>query len=1158
MKLKAIELKGFKSFADRTRIEFLDGVTCVVGPNGCGKSNITDAIRWVLGEQSSGSLRASKMEDVIFNGTEHRPPLHFAEVSLLFDEAEEVLETGARELSIKRILHRSGDSSYYINGSLVRLKDVKELLMDTGIGISGYSLISQGDIEDILKDSKFNRRKIFEEASGISLFDFKKREAERKLYRVEENLTRLRDIFQELDQRMGPLEEASDKAKRYQELKEQYKAINIHFLLLDYDNHHGKLSELESSIGELSKKLDSYTLEEEDIRHRRGESQEKLSKNREQEGALQALLQEKRQVREEILIDVKLTEQRLLQKREEQPKLDEDIKGLEIKLEDTKKITEELNEQVLQSEKERDQAQLELSDYHEKLQRLRSLLERSDVEHQDHNQKKHELEASLAQAKENHRFLSEQLEREKAHHQSMIEDKREVKIQRRSLEDQLMEKEVELQELSELLSSLTEKKKGFEEQASFIQREVEVLKKDLHQDQLEQGRLETELQLLDSFSEETKGRSEENLSLLDPSLKQRHVGHLLDKISPKKGYERAVESVLETYRSTLIFSGERDHLSRFETLFKHPQRIYFNEHKSREYQLKDGHRPLTSILTYKRTDEAWIEALFGHIAFAESYTGEELSYELVTREGTLIKQDGTVWIAPADHKGTTYRDRRELFEKLRNVEQRVLDMEESLITAEENLLLVKDHLQETQAEEQEKQGESHHLREALQQAKEQLALISYKERQLVESNERLTSTLSSHQDRLDQLSEKISDETKQLEDLLKMKASEVPEDSKTHFNELLEAQTEKRIEVTKLEESYYHKLKNLQFQRHALEDAKAQREQLEKSRKDLLEKLEELQRDLDEKREVQGQIQQDMAEISEHLRLIQEESLKYQDSLIQLENRRDELLRMISEAKEEHQSLEIHEVRLQEKVQNITTELWSQYELSVFAAKQKWDPKGSFQRKQLKELSLEMLSLEPVNLGAIEEFSELKERYTFLSEQMSDLERSKKDIEKSIKSLEKKMLASFKSTFQDIKVHFKQVFSDLFQGGTGDIQLVDEENVLESDILILASPPGKKLTHMNLLSGGEKALTAIALLFSVLRAKPAPFYVLDEIEAALDDYNISRFGHFLEEFSKGSQFIIITHRKGTMQYAKALYGVSMEEKGVSNMVSLQIKEQDHA
>ncbi len=1153
MKLKRIELKGFKSFPDRTVINFIDGITAIVGPNGCGKSNIVDAIHWVLGEQKTTTLRAKKMEDVIFSGTENKNSLNYAHVQLIFDDGKSIDEQYSGELCIERYLYRDGQSSYIVNSKEVRLKDLKNLLMDTSIGISGYSIIRQGDIENILSDSKFNRRIIFEEASGISALTYKKDESKRRLLKVNNNLIRVEDIYNEIKSRIGPLKEESEKAKRYLDLKEKTKKIELYFQYNDYNKYDSKAISLTEELNEQREKLESKTSKINKIKENVLHEKSKINDIEEKVSTLKQLREDKLQNRNTIFVERKVIEERLLLKKQIRANLEEESRG-SFDIEKYNDISKNL-------ERERLEAKADLDRSEEKLKSLESRIESESVKRAELKEKRNSIQSSIGKLFDERNELdykiknySDKLEYidnefiDVKNNISKIEkDKGSAEQGIIKIKETLETKTTKLSDSSKELSDLSSKRDSIKERSENAKIKISEIKSHISTLEKEKSML---LQMKKDVFEE--GEKYEPLNHKYDSF--------IDAIDVDVKYASALESVLGSSLYSVFSSVEQIK----KEVEEHDRTYYLirEELVNKSSKIK-GTIPACDVV--KTKDDRVKNFLSSIFIVDNTLKAEKLQADLkkgqilVTLKGDVFYPNGIVKLLSKkdEHVGALYVESRikeiskELKEKNKKLEKAISSFEKTEIEFRSILKKIESLSLEREELELGKKQEEISIRELE-------FSISSNERRIEEYSNKLES-LSKEKDFFEKETEKsrkciLERDKIRLEH--EKNLGKINSEIESFNNlELLSLKTDLSIEHTK-------NLNELSRIEVLIEDNKKNIDLLITRKNDNKNKKIQISEEIENLSENIDALNKQYSDLSLALKEEDEVIFSYskdrKTSLIEL-SKLEEIIERENEEwlelKEALSKKEIDFTRNDERRSSISRDIWDKYSYSMLQVKSIVD---SFEevpkRREYKQNMMEMLSLEPVNIGAIKEYKKEKARYDFLGKQLSDIQKSQKDLKKTILKLEEQMKIDFLSTFEKIKTNYTDVFRSLFRGGKASIKLVDPEDPLGSDISIFASPPGKKLQHMDLLSGGEKSLCAIALLFAVLKIKPAPFYVLDEIEAALDDINIERFGNFLLGFSEDSQFIAITHRKGTMEFARALYGVSMEQKGITKIVSVKLGE----
>lgn len=1002
MYLKRIEMKGFKSFADRTIIEFNNKITCVVGPNGSGKSNVADAFRWVLGEQSYKNLRSSNMSDVIFNGTKTRSALAFAEVCIVFDNSERIFDSDFLEISIKRRLYKSGESEYYINEASCRLKDIRRLLMDTGIGVEGYSIIAQGRIEQLLSANHAERRLIFEEAAGIVKYKNSKEESLKKLEKSQANIDRVNDIILELENRIEPLREQSEKAMEYKELTNELKGLEINVFVEDVTRLDCELAAIDKEINALERKkerlideLNEFAAQNVKLTSEYEALQEKISQKNSE---VRTLDQSNRDIGHLISLNeqrIELTDRHVLEIKAE----------IEKSLEERVQIDERIRERMEQTKSNL-----------EKLQKECSMI-------QKHLEEKQTLE--------------EQMKQRLGHYEAGLEN----------LKQKLFQSE----------RSLTKNKS-----------EWEILK---HQEQNNEG-----------FDKSVK----ELLKLTQNDSKVH--GTLRDMIELDEKFERAIESALGKALQNVVVE-DREVATGYINLLKTKNlgRVTFlplREIQARNIasiKLRKGfYGCAVDILSFHEKYRNLISYLLGNVFLVDSLEIANSMYREFPKGARVISLDGDLMMIGGAITGGS--------KQYENKSGSILGRKKKI---ERLALIVK--------------GESEQINKYLTQKKEY-------EKDLFELRQDFQSTKNSYSElesRLRFAKTMIKTHEEQLGDIEKSKVSEL-EKLALGVEQKRQKSEQYLIEISKLKEE--------------IASAKGK---IDKNSESILEK------------------QEDLRELGTQKDSISKEIESFQAKNRQYEGR-------INDMQLERSKFDVDRVRVESKRENILQNLWDVYEIGYLEA---MDYRTDFNYEEsaskIKSIKSKLKKIGDVNLSSIEDYRIQKERYEFLTAQRSDLDESIAKLKKLIKEIDSQMKQNFLESFEKIRASFQDTFSKLFGGGNVDLELKGSEDVLEADIMINAQPPGKKLQTLELMSGGEKALTAIALLFAILSTNPSPFCILDEIEAALDDVNIFRFSEFLKQYSENSQFIIITHRRGTMEIADAIYGVTMEEQGVSKVLYKQ-------
>ncbi len=1185
MYLKKIELKGFKSFADRTTIDLMQGLTCVVGPNGSGKSNITDAIRWVLGEQKVKTLRGAKMEDVIFNGTHRRSALGAAEVSLHFSNEDRRFPIDFSEIVLARRLYRSGESEYLINDAPCRLKDVRELFMDTGVGTEGYSLIGQGRIDSIISGSSEDRRMIFEEAAGIVKYKQKKREALKKLDNTELNLMRLEDLSMDLKARLGPLQQESEKAKAYVSLSDALREIEVAVFLADYDK--------------LTVKLDKV-LAEYDRLFEEKEAQEKaLTEHRDRLTTLDDALNAMEQLCQPI-------EENRLKFNNEDKALDGDLALWDEKLRNAELEYGRLQETLDQEKGEQTalevegkalaEAELQVT---EKLSSLRAVLNERQAAIEALSRTITELEAvessarseAIALISKSERAASEirvkrdyighleeriealsqeatsagaQLE---AVHQRLGETlqlKEQATKRRTALAGKVEAQGIERQSLISQLKQLEEKKGHAETQRHKLMAEREAL------ENLEKNYEGYDLSVKRLMQDLKKDTASANAA-------QGVLGVLAEKIQVAKGYETAVEVALGRGAQNVICDNEQTAKRLIERLkAKQLGRVTFlplslvgksQSSASQLEGLKGFVGMADSLVDAPEAIQPAVRHLIGRTAVFEGYDEAVEAFRksggkwrLVTKAGEVFSPSGSITGGSRQQSGGVLARKG----KILLLKDQIKAHGESLKSLDQTLASLKSQVE---GEDQIRQA----LSVEVTAVDTEIAGHEFKEAALKEDQKRLQDRLERlNREREEQLShaQRIREENAGLE-----KEIEGWKASSSELESVVMAQEDRRSELKTKYETLSEQLSGIRVetatQEQSLSGITREIRRIEETRQRSADRAEiaasrlaQLEADRRETVKMKAESFEKKIELRVQLQKLEAER---SETAIQRESGKAELTALRLGVSEDHEALEalreaLHRVEMQRERYllertALLTQLNDKYEIDLEEARQKpLEVDLSTAQTQTKALRSKLKALGEVNLSAIKEYEEVSERYAFMKGQMDDLIQGEQALKKVIRELDHAMKAQFRESFEQIGEAFQKTFKRLFSGGSAQIRLSDPSDPLESDIEIYVQPPGKKLQHLHLLSGGEKALTAIALLFAILEVKPAPFCVLDEIEAALDDVNVDRFALYLKDVSDKAQFVVITHRKGTMEIADALYGVTMEEYGVSRVVSVKLEE----
>ncbi len=1179
MYLKRIEMRGFKSFADKTIVEFKQGVTCVVGPNGSGKSNITDAVRWVLGEQRIKTLRGSKMEDVIFNGTKHRKSLGLAEVKLIFDNENQFFPLEYEEISVTRRVHRSGESEYQINGMPCRLKDIKELFMDTGIGREGYSIIGQGRIDEILSSNKDERRMLFEEAAGIIKYKSRKEESERKLKATHENLVRIQDILSEIEDRVEPLKLESERALRYLEVTETLKNIELNYFANRYNDCEKILIDSINEIQANSDKLMANEVDSDTLKQAYNQKDQALYRiNREirlsEENYHNLQNQKSRTLGEKELIEEKIsnTDSNIKRIDEELKEIDFEYEMIQTQLKEIQaekaSILEELNAFDSQIEALNQKLEIEVN-------ALGSIKTSNESERQEVIGLLNEIEIKKNENDNLTRFkksLLEKIEYAEIEFDKISGQKSEADNFQKDYSQQLSALDETQKRLNHTLSENLKSVQSFKDQAQAKRKQFEQVNKTVSDALAEKKVLDTLEKEYDGYD---KGVKDILLNLPDKTGIHGIVATLIDV--PKK-YETAIEVALGKSVQHIVCDHVKDAKRSIDYLRKNDLgRVTFLPLDNlgdkgeqlevlRQAKKQKGFIGVASdLLGFEPKYQVLVEYLLGRIMIVDTFETasdmikiKNIKYKVITLNGDVLIPSGTITGGSFKSRISNILGRKRRISELEAVitkgESEQIELEEALNALEglietfeeklkENRLSIDQLKMEKVKLENAKEnqlGVIHSLEESLEKLTKDLSVLRAEyddtEENILQNSEKIKiagERVSTLENKLSDVIETLSELERKIEALneqiTSLKIKRISTGQLIEFKDRELARAADDLNTIKQKKSA--RMENLESQQSRKEAFYAQVDDIQKSIETIVTEIETLSNEIEaknkEKFQLTGEVKTHQAQIA---------------SILELSN----------QIKEETHKLEVKKAKLEVEKEAIISELWDKYEITIGEAMLAETVQS--QKGEMKQLKQELKLIGSVNINAIKEYEEVSERYTFLTTQRKDLIESIEHLEKIILDLEKRMIILFKEHFEVINDHFKGTFKDLFSGGDAELVLSDYDDILNCDIDIIAQPPGKKLQSINLLSGGEKALTAIALLFAILKTKPTPFCILDEIEAALDDVNVYRFADFIKTYAARSQFVVITHRKGTMEVADTLYGVTMEEYGISKVLSVRLED----
>ncbi len=1183
MYLKSIDVQGFKSFANKITFEFHNGITGIVGPNGSGKSNVADAVRWVLGEQSAKQLRGGNMQDVIFSGTETRKPLGFAYVAITLDNSDHKLPIDYQEVTIARRLYRSGESEYLLNGTSCRLKDVNELFYDTGIGKEGYSIIGQGQIDKILSGKPEERRELFDEAAGIVKFKRRKNTALKKLEEEQQNLTRVRDILGELSRQLAPLEKQSETARVYLKKKETLKHLDIQLFLSEMEQFRAQLkeneekcrivqSDLETTAADFEKTKTEYDrlekeLEklEEEIQKAREETTEKTLKKQQLENQIH-ILQEQ----------INSARQNDIHYQERKDSLEEELKKRRDEAENCLEEKKDLEQKVKNFEKSLEEVQTEFKEAAMEIHKLEETVEKGKNEIIEILN----LRASTKGKLQRYDAMMEQnsLRRTELNQRYIT-----LKSEAARLQDSGEKYKKEKAEIEENIQKLVRQGNRCEDQIKKYQAEIARGSSQLETGQTAYHREASRLESLKNITERYDGYGNSIRRVMEQKKRVPGIrGVVADILKVEKEYETAIETALGGSIQNIVTDNE----DTAKELIGFLKKNKYGRATFLPLTSMNNKKPLNNFQVLKEPGVIGIASDL--VKVAEEYQGLAVyllgrtlvvdhidhgigiarkyhySIRMVTLEGESLNPGGSLTGGSFKNNSNLLGRRREIEELQDTVEALKKDMEEMQKKLEE--YREKRNQYRDQAASIQEQLQEQYIRENTVQVN--LDSMGGKKEEIRKEYE----DLKLEKEELEKQTKEIRENTSSIQMELETSASQEKslEDLINKNQELLEKRKKEESEISsRLEQIHLESAGFTSRQGFVEENLNRIQDEI----RSLNEQKEILTGNMNRGQEEILQKEEEIAQIQEKIHAAEEEVLQEQEKIkLGLESKeemtrdhkgffakRDELSSKMSLLDKESYRLQGQKEKLEEEQETQTNYMWEEYEITYGRAKEQMqDDLGERTeiKKQIQQVKSEIRQLGNVNVNAIEEYKEISQRHDFMKTQHEDLVKSEETLLGIIQELDTGMRRQFEEKFAQIRIEFDKAFKELFGGGKGTLELDETEDILEAGIRIISQPPGKKLQNMMQLSGGEKALTAIALLFAIQNLKPSPFCLLDEIEAALDDSNVTRYAQYLHKLTKNTQFIIITHRRGTMAAADRLYGITMQEKGVSTLVSVDLIEND--
>ena len=1181
MILKSLELQGFKTFPDKTSLQFERGITSVVGPNGSGKSNISDAMRWVLGEQSVRTLRCSKMEDVIFNGTPQRKALGFAEVTLTIDNADRRLPFDNDTVAVTRRYYRSGESEYLINKNTVRLKDINELFMDTGLGRDGYSIIGQGKIDSIVAARSEDRREIFEEAAGISRYRYRKEESERRLNKAEENLVRLRDILSELEGRVEPLRLQAEKAEQFIALDKEKKGLEIGIWLETLDRsgrvlreHGEKISLAQAQHGELEEEIQSIAQRTEENLREVNRCTVGMEEARAQAAAL-----DEQAVRAEG--EASLLENDAAHNRE-------NLRRLEGQVEEASRSGQDVDQEISGKREEMAQKERQIQ---ESRDRLLAFTQRLEELRQGADEATRQMEQAAVELAQYNASLAEQRIALSSTQTSVVEIRHRagaVEESVRQAQERLASAQQEARELEELLQAAETAVSGRENAVKGYEMRLESRRRRAQQakeawdklvldgnEQLRRAKLLTDLERnLEGFSQSVKQVMKE----AGRGMLSGVCGPVTQLLKTPREYAVALETALGASMQHIVVETEQDAKNAIRLLkqrdwgratFLPLTTIRGNVYDPREIQQLPGFVGMANTLCSCEEKYGSIrDSLLGRVAVAEDLDSAAAIAKRTGYRLRVVSLDGQVVNAGGSLTGGSKGRSSGLLSRaseIQRIREKAADLQRQAEAAQQEYRQRQGELSSCEAELDAARGELSSAQEERIRITSERARVSRELEQLAETAAGLEKERNDSEGRLQELGERekaVRAAISRLEGQVRQAETEsqrlsgIREEQMSHCDEISQTIQEIRLgefsaqkdwdalaaAVAGLEERKRDSAGAVLRLRQEMDALREKNTQLEQQRQAALVRAQEQRGQAETKRQSLQSIAQQRSGLEREAQSLRE---REREVTAQRENVGRELARLQERSE-----------NLQKEYDAILSRMWEEYELTRREAEEvgeRIEDLPTAQRR-LAELKNKIKALGAVNVGAVVEYQEVSERYAFLKGQVDDVEKSKAELLELIQDLTKHMRQQFTERFAQINQNFGQIFRELFGGGAAELSFTDDSDVLTSGIEIKVHPPGKIVTHIESLSGGEKALVAISIYFAIMRVNPPPFCVLDEIEAALDDVNVARFAQYLRRMSRQSQFITITHRRGTMEGSDMLYGVTMQDQGISKLLALRTEE----
>ena len=1180
MYLKRLELQGFKSFADKTVLEFRPGITSVIGPNGSGKSNISDSIRWVLGEQSMKSLRGAKSEDIIFAGTQNRKSLGFAEASIIIDNSDGKLPIEFSEVTVTRKIYRSGESGYFINKAPCRLKDILELFMDTGIGKDGYSIIGQGKIDEILSNKSEDRRHIFEEASGIVKYRVRKVESEKKLEHTKLNLLRINDILSEIETNIEPLKMQSEKAKKFLDLREELKSIEIGLFMSNIEIYKERLEKIVVDEEILKSQNEDAEKKQEEIKIIKEKLKLEIDNITENIEQMQNIGFESQKDIEKLNSQISVAKERITNNNENFARYSNEIEEIKLRINDLKEEEKQKIEKKERLTKNKEKFTKELEEKEKEMNEISSKLTSKELEIEDKKKKvenktdkKYELQSQINASNINNENLAKREKIITEEIQSTISELDSIRITKEEISKEFYEIESNKNKIEKELEKATENKNN-------CVKKIKDYEDEINRKSQEFRIKDARCKFLIETEKEKEGYIRSVKSLLiacekDENLKEGVHGVLANLITVPKQYETAIEMCLGSVLQNIVTENEEVAKKLIEHLRQNnlgrASFLPISSIKSNKIEKVPKNTNgiigiAADLIKVDKKYEHIIYNLLGRTVIVENMDDainfsrqNKNMFRIVTLKGDIINQSGGISGGSVANKTVNILGRSR---EIQSLEKELVELKNTI----KNIEIEKEKYAESiksileKVEELEKNSQNIDINYATEKQKllsveENLNKEEMKIEKLKTDKNKIQIQIKENIDKKNELEKEEENITKELE-IINIEIEEfakLNKDNQKYIDDLNIDITNLRISVSSFDESEASIEEISQRIKQEIQNNELNIKNKENGKNEILQNNSKLEEEIKSTNEKIEQIKYEVENSGTKIGELKNSRIQKNEKLNNIEEEISSQFKVIEDLKEQIVKIEVKKTKIEQDLEDIINKMWDEYELTPNTQIEYKKPENiQATQKEVNYLRTQIKDLGSINIDSIEEYKQTKERYDFMCEQRLDLENTSNKLRKIINDMTATMKEQFKEQFEIINKNFGEVFAELFGGGKAELILTDEENILECGIDIRVQPPGKKLQNMMLLSGGEKAFTAIALLFAILKINPSPFCVLDEIEAALDDVNVYRFAEYLKKFTKETQFLVITHRKGTMEAADTVYGITMQENGISKMLSIRV------